>query len=164
MNFIGIDPGLDGAIAVVNAKGKVLLCADTPTLTVKRGKKNKREYQVTEMNRLLKRAAVFEPGEDFAVALEQVHAMPGQGVTSMFGMGMGFGMWQGLIAARRLPLQMVSPMKWKKYFGLTKDKQASIILCQQKYPSSAQYLTLKKHDGRAEAILLAQYLRLQGGL
>lgn len=162
MIYIGIDPGLDGAIAVVDAKGVVLMCEDTPTLTVKRGKKNKREYQSSVMNRLLRRASQSATGgpANVAVVLEAVNAMPGQGVTSMFSMGMGYGLWHGLIAARRLSLTLVYPQKWKKHYGLNRDKHASITLCQRLIPSSHPYVTLKKHDGRAEAILLANYGRV----
>lgn len=156
MIFIGIDPGLDGALAAIQEDGSVIAVEDTPTLTVK-GKKNKRHYNVSEMYRNLRITVAAEGQRGVRVALENVHAMPGQGVSSMFSMGYGLGLWRGIIAALDLPLTMVEPVVWKRQMGLIgKDKAASVVLAQQRFPTAD--LRRKKDHGRADALLLALYL------
>ena len=93
------------------------------------------------------------------VGFEQVHSMPQEGVSSSFSFGRGVGQWEGIISALQLPIEYVTPQVWKKALGLGHDKNASILKAQQLLPAAAPFLTLVKHDGRAEACLIAEYFR-----
>ncbi|MGL4498487.1 MAG: hypothetical protein ACRCU2_05435 [Planktothrix sp.] len=93
------------------------------------------------------------------IIIENVHAMPGQGVTSMFSFGMGYGIWLGIIAALSIPVEFVTPQTWKKHYSLGSDKESSRVTALQLFPSQSENLKLKKHHGRAEALLLAEFLR-----
>lgn len=102
------------------------------------------------------------PDRRIEVAVELVNAMPDQGVTSMFNMGKGLGIWLGIIAALGLPSVHITPVVWKKAMltaGSGQDKGASILHALRLFPNAADYLTRKKDDGRAEALLIAAYLR-----
>lgn len=127
---------------------------DTPTMLVA-GEKNKRRYNTAAMAELLK------DYRDVLVILENVHSMPKQGVASSFCFGQGLGMWQGIIAALGLPLEMPSPQRWKKEIlaDQGKDKDASRFKAIQLFPALAAELSRVKDDGRAEAILMAEYGR-----
>lgn len=151
---IGIDPGLDGAVAV--KIGNKVTFYDTPTLTIKKGKKNKRSCNPPLMADILRQYK----GQDVHIVLEKVHSMPGQGVASMFSMGEGFGMWQGIIAALQFKLTMVTPQAWKKKVmaGMGKEKDVSRQRALQLYPQLAEDLKLKKHHGRADALLLTEMI------
>ena len=165
MIYIGIDPGLNGAVGVIN-DGPILggpptpLCPivyDTPTVLVE-GEKTKRKYLTTAMAFLLE---PFKDREDVLVVLESVHSMPRQGVASSFTFGQGLGMWQGIIAAYKLSLEMPSPQRWKKAIMADqgKEKEAARFKAMQLFPSIATEFKRAKDDGRAEAILLAEYGR-----
>jgi crossover junction endodeoxyribonuclease RuvC len=160
MIYIGIDPGLSGAVAVIHPNNDISIY-DTPTFTIKSGSKSKRKYNIAIMTQIL----VSHYSKETKIALELVHAMPGQGVTSMFTMGEGYGMWQGIIASLYLPLTFVTPQLWKKTLmdGMGKDKDASRMRAIQLFPQVADQLKLKKHDGRADALLIAEYLRRTNG-
>lgn len=148
-NFIGIDPGLSGAIAIISSSG--IRFFDCPTIKVN----GKTKPNPTLMASELKSWA----SPNSIVIIENVHAMPGQGVSSMFSFGMGYGVWLGIVAALSIPLEFVSPQCWKKYYGLGTDKESSRVTALQLFPNEADNLKLKKHHGRAEALLLAEYLR-----
>jgi crossover junction endodeoxyribonuclease RuvC len=166
--YIGIDPGLDGAVAALSEGGDVLGIWDAPTLevngngkTAKGNKKKKRLYLPAQMVQILKDLTAKGKAR---VCLELVHSMPKQGVASQFSLGHGVGLWEGIIAGLELPIVQVPPTKWKKIMlhGLAgDDKNASIVQALRLYPCAAEFLTLKKHDGRAEALLMAGYLRDQ---
>ena len=156
MLYIGIDPGLDGAVAYLNDRDNSVILEDTPTLEVRSGKKRKREYNVSEMAHLLD-----VDTEDVIVVLEKIHSMPGQGVRSMFSMGEGYGLWKGIISAYHMPLELVTPQAWKKVMmdGMGKEKDASRLKAIQLFPLSASNLSRKKDHGRADALLIAAYYR-----
>lgn len=150
MNWIGIDPGLDGAIAVICDGGITLL--DTPT--VSNGKK--RDMDLYAIARLLKG---FTCSQDAMAAIESVHSMPGQGVSSTFSFGKGFGMWLGILTALNIPHQAVAPQTWKKIMLADggKEKDASRVKAMQLYPQIADQLSRKKDHGRADALLMAAW-------
>lgn len=165
MTTIGIDPGLDGAVAilgyetVLGAAGKPLIY-DTPTLTVKGASGNRREYH------LIKMASFLRPFAACSVAyIENVHAMPGQGVRSMFTMGLGVGAWMGILAALEIPVTRVTPQRWKGVMldGMGHDKDAGRLRAIQLFPTQAEVFERKKDDGRADAILIAEYGRRLNG-
>jgi len=161
--YIGVDPGLHGAVAVLRSS-KFIGVWDTPTTIVKRGKKKHTVYLPASMVEVLKRIANDYGSSlmESVVGLEEVHAMPGQGVTSMFSMGKGSGLWEGIITALGMPLVRIPPQRWKKEMladGRGKDKQASIVRALELFPEAASHMARKKDEGRAEAILIAEYLR-----
>ena len=155
--FVGIDPGFDGAVSVVDQAGRFVGTYDTPTLVVKNGRGQKRVYQAREMVKIL--AEVAHLYVVARVGLEDVHAMPGQGVRSMFSLGHGVGLWEGLLAGMGFSYEKIPPQRWKKIMldGMGKEKDAAVYKAQQVFPAAP--LRLKKHHGRAEALLLAEYVR-----
>lgn len=163
--YVGIDPGLSGAVAVIDEKKNVIGCWDTPVIEVKKGKKKHREYVITEMASILSALLVEDKKACFDVqvaGLEHVHAMPKQGVHSMFQMGMGLGVWMGIVAALGLPMEQVTPQAWKKSMmgvGIGNDKGASIVQAVRLFPKASNLLSRKKDHGRAEALLIAEYFR-----
>jgi len=149
--YIGVDPGLSGALAVLDHAGAFVGAYDTPVLTLRTSRGTRSEYDVPGMVALLAPYA----GAGLHVVIEESQAMPGQGVRSMFTTGYGYGLWLGILAALAIPYTPVRPVVWKKAFGLGKDKEAARLKAQQIFPSAD--LRLRKHHGRAEALLLAHY-------
>ena len=153
MKVIGIDPGLNGAIAVLQ-ENKVKEIFDVPVMP--EGKKNKRQLNSAQLVKLLK--DIISDNEEIAVVVENVSAMPGQGVTSMFNFGQTFGAIKGICAALGLPIFFVRPAKWKKHFDLiNSSKDASRTKVIEMYPSISPRLTKKKDVNKADAILIARY-------
>ena len=154
MKVIGIDPGLSGAIAIMEDK-KVLKTYDMPVMA--EGKKNKRQLNSAQLVNIIKNNIKKEE-EEVVVVVEQVNAMPGQGVTSMFNFGQSFGAIKGVCAALELPIFFVRPSKWKKYFELinsSKDSSRTKVI--EMYPSLSDQLTRKKDVNKSDAILIARY-------
>lgn len=150
--ILGIDPGLDGALAFMGPDQDVTI-HDIPTHRLKRGGKVKREVDLTELARILDAAA----STIAHVFLEQAGAMPKQGVTSSFAFGKGYGSILGIVAANFLPLTLVSPRRWKKALQVPKAKDGARARASQLLPRAAGNWPLVKHDGRAEAALIALY-------
>ncbi len=140
MKIIGIDPGLTGAIAVLK-DNKVLNIFEMPVMA--EGKKNKRQLNSAHLVKLLNDNISKE--EEVSVVVEQVNAMPGQGVTSMFNFGQTFGAIKGICAALGLPIFFVRPSKWKKHFELiNSSKDSSRTKAIEMYPSLSNDLSKKK--------------------
>ena len=140
MKIIGIDPGLSGAIAVLE-KNKVKKIFDMPVMP--EGKKNKRQLNSAQLVKLMREN--IEDGEEAVIVVEQVNAMPGQGVTSMFNFGQTFGAIKGIAAALELPIFFVRPSKWKKHFELiNSQKDASRTKAIEMYPTLSDQLSKKK--------------------
>ena len=153
MIIIGIDPGISGAISVLENK-KILEVYDTPTMID--GKKNKRQINSAQVTNIIKER--LKDGKEVIVVVEHVNAMPGQGVTSMFNFGQSFGVIKGICAALGLPIYFVRPLKWKKHFNLIKtNKDASRTKVIEAYPEISSKLHRKKDSNRADAILIALY-------
>ena len=153
MKIIGIDPGLSGAIAVLE-NNKVLNIFDIPVMS--EGKKNKRQLNSALLVNLLKENII--DNEDVAIVVEQVNAMPGQGVTSMFNFGQTFGAIKGICAALQLPIYFVRPSKWKKHFELiNSSKDASRTKAIEMYPKLSNQLSKKKDVNKSDAILIAKF-------
>ena len=153
MKILGIDPGLSGAIAILENK-KVLTLFDMPVMA--EGKKNKKQLNSAQLVKIIQENTRAE--EDISVVVEQVNAMPGQGVTSMFNFGQTFGAIKGVCAALNLPIFFVRPSKWKKYFELinsSKDSSRTKVI--EMYPSLSNQLTKKKDVNKSDAILIARY-------
>lgn len=155
--FIGIDPGLSGGVAILWPSGTVEVY-DTPT--AKSGKGS--DYLTASMVELL--WGVRFPELPVA-ALEQGMAMPRQGSTSTFKTGRGCGLWEGILAGLGIPYELVAPQRWKRALGLPAgaDKSASRLYAQRLFPQVADRFARVRDDGRAEAALLAEWRRRQGG-
>jgi crossover junction endodeoxyribonuclease RuvC len=153
MIIIGIDPGISGAICILENK-KIVEIHDTPTMID--GKKNKRQVNGAQIANIMKSTLINN--KEVVVVVEHVNAMPGQGVTSMFNFGQSFGVIKGICAALALPINFVRPAKWKKYYSLINtNKDASRTKAIELYPKNSADLSRKKDTNRADAILIARY-------
>jgi crossover junction endodeoxyribonuclease RuvC len=153
MKIIGIDPGLSGGIAILK-NNKVLNIFDMPVMP--EGKKNKRQLNSAMLVTLIKENIGND--EEAIVVVEQVNAMPGQGVTSMFNFGQTFGAIKGVCAALELPIFLVRPAKWKKYFELiNSSKDSSRTKAIEMYPTLSSQLAKKKDVNKSDAILIARF-------
>ena len=153
MKIIGIDPGLSGAIAILE-NNRVLKIFDMPVMS--EGKKNKRQLNSAQLVKLL--SDYISDKDEVSVVVEQVNAMPGQGVTSMFNFGQTFGAIKGICAALELPIFFVRPSKWKKHFELiNSSKDASRTKVIEMYPTLSDELSKKKDVNKSDAILIARF-------
>ena len=153
MIIIGIDPGVSGAISVLENK-KVIDIFEMPTMID--GKKNKKQGNGSQITNIIKEE--INKKKEIIVVVEHVNAMPGQGVTSMFNFGQSFGGIKGICSALSLPIYFVRPTKWKKYFNLIKtNKDASRTKVIQIYPEISGKISRKKDSNKADAILIARY-------
>ena len=153
MKIIGIDPGLSGAIAILE-NNKVEKIFDIPVMP--EGKKNKRQLNSAQLVKLLKDNVSNK--EEVAIVVEHVTAMPGQGVTSMFNFGQSFGVLKGICSAMQLSMHFIRPAKWKKYFSLIKtEKDASRTKAIEIFPYISSELSRKKDSNKADAILIASF-------
>jgi crossover junction endodeoxyribonuclease RuvC len=173
MIVIGIDPGLEGAVAALDENGNVVALQDTPFHVVHKSRGKRREYAEPAMAALLENAVrCATPGSSQSrlcafpvlVVIENVGSMPKQGVASSFNFGVGFGIWRGIIAAFGLKCERVTPQTWKASFGLHgKQKGASVAKALRLFPRAE--LGHKHHgrmvysDGRADALLIAEHAR-----
>ena len=155
MLIIGIDPGISGSICFFE-DGKIIDVIVMPTMT--EGKKNKRQVNGSQIyNEILKKIIKIEK-QNVRVIIEQVSAMPGQGVTSMFNFGQSFGILKGMCSAMQLPMFFVRPAKWKKYFNLINSaKDASRTRAIEIFPYFSSQLSKKKDSNKADAILIASF-------
>ena len=155
MLIIGIDPGISGSICFLE-DGKVIDIIEMPSMA--EGKKNKRQVNGHQMyNELSNRIKNYNI-QNINVVVEQVSAMPGQGVTSMFNFGQSFGVIKGICAAMQLPIFFVRPAKWKKHFELINtQKDASRTKAIEMFPKISSNLSKKKDSNKADAILIASF-------
>ena len=153
MLIFGIDPGVSGAISILENK-KIIEVYEMPTMID--GKKNKRQVNGSQVTNIFKDN--LKENKETVVAVEHVNAMPGQGVTSMFNFGQSFGVIKGICSALSLPIYFVRPTKWKKYFNLIKtNKDASRTKVIEIYPEISSQISRKKDSNKADAILIARY-------
>ena len=155
MLVIGIDPGISGSICFFQ-DGKIVDVVEMPTMT--EGKKNKKQVNGSQIyNEISERIKKIDK-RDIKVIIEQVSAMPGQGVTSMFNFGQSFGILKGICSAMQLPMYFVRPSKWKKYFNLiNSEKDASRTRAIEIFPYFSSQLARKKDSNKADAILIASF-------
>ena len=157
MIYAAIDPGLDGAICVLLDEPKF---EDAPTLLIK-GSKTRRTFNIGVMAEIIDEISMLAGSGGLLVGLEAVHAMPGQGVTSMFSMGYGMGLWEGILTTLRVPYEKIPPQRWKKAMmdGQGKEKDASRQVAMRLFPSTIPQLSRKRDHNRADALLMAAYLQ-----
>ena len=155
MLIIAIDPGISGSICFFE-DGQIIEVIEMPTMTD--GTKKKKQVNGAQIyNEILKKINQKDK-QNIRVVIEQVSAMPGQGVTSMFNFGQSFGILKGICSAMQLPMYFVRPSKWKKYFGLIKsEKDASRTRAIEMFPYFSSHLSKKKDSNKADAILIASF-------
>jgi crossover junction endodeoxyribonuclease RuvC len=155
MLIIGIDPGITGSICFFQ-DGKIIDVIDMPNMA--EGKKNKKQVNGAQIFHEISLKIKNLRKEEIKVVIEQVSAMPGQGVTSMFNFGQSFGILKGICSAMQLPMYFVRPAKWKKYFNLiNSEKDASRTKAIEVFPYFSSQLLRKKDSNKADAILIASY-------
>ena len=153
MIIFGIDPGVSGAISVLENK-KVIEIFDMPTMID--GKKNKKQVNGSQVANIIKEKV--NHNDEIIIVVEHVNAMPGQGVTSMFNFGQSFGVLKGICAALKLPIYFVRPVKWKKHFNLIKtNKDASRTKVIEIFPYISSKISRKKDSNKADSILIGKY-------
>tara|TARA_B100001250_G_scaffold334778_1_gene300786 strand:- start:265 stop:756 length:492 start_codon:yes stop_codon:yes gene_type:complete len=155
MLIIGIDPGISGSICFF-MDGEIIDVIEMPTMT--EGKKNKKQVNGSQIfNEISERTKKIDK-KNIKVVIEQVSAMPGQGVTSMFNFGQSFGILKGICSSMQLSMYFVRPAKWKKYFNLiNSEKDASRTRAIEIFPYFSQQLSRKKDSNKADAILIASF-------
>ena len=155
MLVVGIDPGISGSICFFQ-DGRIIDVVEMPTMT--EGKKNKKQVNGSQIyNEIIERTNKLDK-KDIKVVIEQVSAMPGQGVTSMFNFGQSYGILKGICSAMQLPMYFVRPAKWKKYFNLiNSEKDASRTRAIEIFPYFSGQLSRKKDSNKADAILIASF-------
>ena len=155
MLIIGIDPGITGSICFLE-DGKIIDVVEMPNMP--EGKKNKKQVNGAQVFNEISLKIKNKKKEDIKVVIEQVSAMPGQGVTSMFNFGQSFGILKGICSAMQLPMYFVRPAKWKKYFNLiNSEKDASRTKAIEIFPYFSSQLSKKKDSNKADAILIASF-------
>ena len=155
MLIIGIDPGISGSICFFQ-DGKIVDVVEMPTMT--EGKKNKKQVNGSQIFNEISEKIKKLDKKEIKVVIEQVSAMPGQGVTSMFNFGQSFGILKGICSAMQLPMYFVRPTKWKKYFNLiNSEKDASRTRAIEVFPYFSSQLSRKKESNKADAILISSF-------
>lgn len=152
MIVAGIDPGLGGALALIEADTLDIL--DVTDMPVQQGARGKREIVDPHLIDLL---TSWRAKGCALVVYEAQQAMPRQGVTSAYRIGLGEGVLRCAICAAKLPFEIVHPATWKRAMGLTAEKADSRALARQLFPMAPPMLGRRKDEGRAEALLLAAY-------
>lgn len=150
MIVLGIDPGLSGAIAALDLECGGLDVIDMPVVLSGKGK-GIMDYHA------LARLLDLPAGRKVTAYIEQVHAMPKQGISSAFRFGEGYGALQMALVSKGFGLLYITPNQWKKHFGLNSDKGLSRSTACRRFPGSAELFARAKDDGRAEATLIALY-------
>ena len=150
MRVLGIDVGLNGAVALVE-DGKLLEVHDMPTVTLERNNKSKRMVNAQALHLIIRNAKAD------AAYLERLNAMPGQGVTSMFSMGQSLGVVLGILAACEVPTTTIPPRTWQKALDVPQGKDGSRYRAAQLFPEEAGMFSRVKDDGRSDATLIAVY-------
>lgn len=147
---IGIDPGLDGGVAVVNSKGELLAHHKMPSQTRLISRSRKRHYDTSALNRLI--TTLQETHHANQAAVERVASSPQMGVASAFSFGHGYGIIHGVLAGRSMSVINVEPSVWKRKMMVSgTDKKKSIAKAQELFG-------VKLSDGVAEAALIAYYV------
>ena len=155
MLIIGIDPGISGSICFFE-DGKILEVIEMPVMID--GKKNKKQVNGAQIYNEFSKRINKKKDDEVRVVIEQVSAMPGQGVTSMFNFGQSFGILKGICSAMQLPMFFIRPAKWKKYFNLiNSQKDASRTRAIEIFPYFSTQLSKKKDSNKADAILIASF-------
>jgi crossover junction endodeoxyribonuclease RuvC len=152
--FLGIDPGLSGALALLDTETGKITVRDVPVHELKRNGKTKREIDLYALARLMDDMA---KGQGTCIVVEQVGSMPGQGVSSVFAFGKAYGILLGVAASTFCPIEFVTPQVWKRAMGVTASKDGSRAKASMLFPTYSASWARVKDDGRAEAVLIAAW-------
>lgn len=145
--YLGVDPGLDGALAVLTEDGRLMRTHDMPTL--EDGPKGRRTIAAPLLATLIAKSGVVQ------AFVEKVATRPGEGAVGAFAFGRGVGILQGIFAAFDMPVVLITPQYWRKYHGLSKEaKDASRSKSIALWPDKSELFARVKDDGRAEAALI----------
>lgn len=147
--ILAVDPGLQGALALIDRDGATLF--DMPTITVEVNGKKRNRLDVHRFGRM-----VVDFGHLEMVVLEEVATRPGEGAVGAFSFGRGYGQLEGALAILQRPLTYVRPQTWTKALGVGSDKGLHIERARALYPQLADVL-LKSKDGRADALLIGHF-------
>lgn len=153
--YLGVDPGLSGAIALFVPGDRMLQTIDIPTYTVTIGGKQRKRLDARKLENDLK--ALVGSSRITLAAVEDVHSMPKQGVASAFSFGFVAGAIQQSLTGHGVPMTLVEPSSWKRFLNVPANKDAARRRASQLLPFGAYMWPLAKHDGRAEAALIAYY-------
>lgn len=167
MNYIGIDPGVTGAIAIFNDERNWVKFFDTPVFETASGRMRCDPHTAAKVIREFQSEWVKE---EAIWVLEEVHPMPGIGSIGGFSIGCSYGIWLGLLAARKIQVRLITPERWKKALGLNMPKvkqsvrkEAGRQKALELFPCATAELSRKKDHGRADALLLAEWGSKYGG-
>jgi len=151
--YLGVDPGLPGALAFLDPDEGHLHVLDMPVMEVSRNGKTKREVSPPLLANILNAIE----GTDVIAVVERVGAMPGQGVTSVFSFGRSLGIIEGALAACQISMTLIQPQVWQKAAGVRGGKDGARQRACELFPNYAGLFALKKHDGRADAACMAWF-------
>jgi len=158
---VGVDPGTGGALSLLGPEHKLIDVIDMPTCP-KSATKN--WVDANKLNVIIKGWLELVAGGQLEAAVENVHAMPNQGVSSMFTFGHGLGIVQATLVCNSVPIHWITPQVWKKHYSLAREKKVSTAKACNLYPQHTDLLVTPRGrclDGRAEAILIARYLQVK---
>ena len=143
IRILGVDPGVSGAVALYcPSRPELITAEDVPTAAG--------DIDAATLARLIRE---WQPT---LAIIEQVSAMPKQGVSSTFKFGAAYGAVRGVVQTSGIPMHLVTPARWKKHFRLNADKERARAVALRLWPTSAAFARKKDH-GRAEAALLARF-------
>jgi crossover junction endodeoxyribonuclease RuvC len=151
MHILGVDPGAGGALVLLDTESNILDVIDMPTVEIKRGQRMVNQVSAQLTAELLRKYKI-----DHAV-LEKVHAMPGQGVSSMFAFGRASGVIEGVLSGLAIPTTLIPPQEWQKAMRVIGGKDGARHRAMELWPNQAPLFARKKDDGRADAALIAAY-------
>jgi crossover junction endodeoxyribonuclease RuvC len=151
MRVLGVDPGVTGALAMLDTDLSALVVCDMPSTLIKVGKTHRRQLSEFWLADTLR---IYAPDEAW---IERVHALPKQGVASSFSFGLSYGLARGVLAALGVRVTLVTPNEWKRSFRLGPDKNEARLVASRLFPANAAYFIRARDDGRAEAALLALF-------
>lgn len=151
--ILGIDPGLSGALALYDPVKPHIAVMDMPTLEISSNGKKRRVIDLYQL------AQFFDmwSGQIIKAFIEDPRSMPNDGAVQAFKFGFCCGVAQSMVAANFIPMALINPRVWKTAMKLSSDKDASRLVASQMFPQFSGNWNLKKHDGRAEAVLIGVY-------
>jgi crossover junction endodeoxyribonuclease RuvC len=157
MRYIGIDPGKDGSISIIRDDGQLVV---VPTPMVGKSSGKGREYDIIGMRDTLTTANGGYDTKNVFVTIERAQSMPGQGVSSTFEFGRGYGIWLGLLAALELPYQVIHARTWTRVMLMGASGEGKRRACSVAMRLFPQWRPkLKYEEEFADSILLAEFGR-----
>ncbi len=156
MIWIGIDPGVSGAISAIGPLGGVI--ADMPTTEIPGVGRTVRKICGRGLADVLR--SMVPADEACMVLLEDVHVMPSSksGSAANTSLLHSKGVIEGVLGVLRLNVTLVNSQRWKRLYGLDSDKSAALAMAKKLYPNlGAKHLTRAKDHNRAESLLIAHY-------